>query len=58
MQPPACPGFALGDKQRTGACFRKPGPKEKHKWKGRKWDMKILTGLEVGHVMLTQEAFV
>lgn len=58
MQHPACPGFSYEDKRRTGACFRKPTPKEKHERKERKWDMNILTGLEVGHVLLIQKAFV
>lgn len=58
MQHPACPSFPFKGKKRTDACFRKPKLKEKHKWKERKWDMKILTGLEVDHVLLTQEAFV
>lgn len=58
VQHPARPGFSFEGKRRTNDCFRKPKPMEEHKWKERKWDMKILTGLEVGHVLLTPEAFV
>lgn len=57
-QHPACPGFSYEDRIRTGACFRNPKPKEKHKRKERKWDVKILTGLEVGPLLLIQKAFV
>lgn len=57
MQHPICPGFSFEDKRWTGSCFIKPEPKEKHKWKERKWDVKILTELEIGHILLTQEAF-
>lgn len=58
MQYPSCPGFSHEDKRRTSACFTKPKPEEKHKWKENKWDTNTLIGLNVSHILLTQETFV
>lgn len=55
MKHPACSSFTSEDKRRT--CFRNPKPKKNNKWKERRWDTKILTELEVDHVLLTKEAF-